>query len=211
MKKNSSLKSSLLQSAIIFFLLYGISYGAMSDDTAWKTIETKYTVINYQSLDDLAKFNKKVEYGPDNGGFHLLFLGMGEEKLLDTVSKKVDSLYERTQEILDMQRRVKKVIINIYQDQEQLHETYSKIYNEPCRIRAWYIFDKNTVYINVDDLHEGMLAHEIAHSIIDHYLLMSPPAASAEILARYVDSHLHDSATTKLKNNPHAASSFSEE
>lgn len=209
MKKNSSLKNGLLHSVIIFFLLYGISYGAMPDGTAWKTIETKYAVINYQSLDDLAKFNKKVEYGPDNGGFHLLFLGMGEEKLLDTVSKKIDALYERTQEILDMQRRLKKVTINIYHDQEELHETYSKIYNEPCRIRAWYIFDKNTVYINVDDLHEGMLAHEIAHSIIDHYLLMSPPAASAEILARYVDSHLHDS-TTKLKNNTHAAS-FSEE
>ncbi|MFC1867599.1 hypothetical protein ACFL0H_05635 [Thermodesulfobacteriota bacterium] len=47
------------------------------------------------------------------------------------------------------------------------------------------------MYITIEDLHEGMLAHEIAHSIIDHYLTVRPPSESAEILARYVDSHLH--------------------
>jgi hypothetical protein len=40
------------------------------------------------------------------------------------------------------------------------------------------------------DLHEGMLAHEMAHCIIDYFLLVRPPVASAEILARYVDEHL---------------------
>jgi hypothetical protein len=30
----------------------------------------------------------------------------------------------------------------------------------------------------------------MAHSIIDNYLLVRPPKATAEILARYVDSHL---------------------
>jgi hypothetical protein len=32
----------------------------------------------------------------------------------------------------------------------------------------------------------------LAHFIIDHYLLVRPPAATAEILARYVDSHLKE-------------------
>ena len=34
------------------------------------------------------------------------------------------------------------------------------------------------------------MAHEIAHAIIDHYLLIRPPRATAEILAHYVDEHL---------------------
>ena len=46
--------------------------------------------------------------------------------------------------------------------------------------------------MNAEDVHEGMLAHEIAHSIIDHYLLVRPPRATAEILSRYVDAHLND-------------------
>jgi hypothetical protein len=37
-----------------------------------------------------------------------------------------------------------------------------------------------------------MLAHEMAHSIIDHYLRVRPPHATAEILARYVDGHLFE-------------------
>ena len=55
---------------------------------------------------------------------------------------------------------------------------------------AWYLYQYHSIYINLEDLHEGILAHEMAHSIIDHYLIIRPPGATAEILARYVDSHL---------------------
>ena len=50
----------------------------------------------------------------------------------------------------------------------------------------------NTIYVNVDDTQEEILAHEMAHAIIDHYLLVRPPAAAAEILARYVHTHIYD-------------------
>ena len=90
-----------------------------------------------------------------------------------------------------MRKKTKKVIVNIYQNRDQLNQAYTAIYKKECHIRAWYIYEFNTIYLNVEDLHEGMLAHELAHSIIDHFLLVRPPSASAEILARYVDSHLH--------------------
>jgi hypothetical protein len=41
-------------------------------------------------------------------------------------------------------------------------------------------------------MHEGILAHEMAHAIIDQFLTVRPPSATAEILARYVDGHLFD-------------------
>jgi hypothetical protein len=46
--------------------------------------------------------------------------------------------------------------------------------------------------VNADDLTEGILAHEMAHSIIDHFLVIRPPKAATEILARYVDRHLFE-------------------
>ncbi len=46
------------------------------------------------------------------------------------------------------------------------------------------------IFINADDIHEGMLTHEMTHHIIDHFLTVRPPRASAEILAVYVDAHL---------------------
>ena len=37
----------------------------------------------------------------------------------------------------------------------------------------------------------GILAHEIAHAMIDNYLSVRPPKTTSEILARYVDENLH--------------------
>jgi predicted regulator of amino acid metabolism with ACT domain len=167
-----------------------VARGAAEDNKAWKEIETKYTIIRYQDLKDLKKFNRKVKYPLGESGLTWLFSGGGSVNLTDKLKKKVDATYRRVQEILDMRKRMKKVTINIYQNKKQLRSVYYKIYMKECRIRAWYIYEYNTIYISVDDLHEGMLAHELAHSIIDHYLTVRPPPATSEILARYVDSHL---------------------
>ena len=161
-----------------------------SDDISWKSIETKYTIIYYQSFDDFKKFNCKVKYEQEEWSSKRLFSTHESNNLMERITIKVDALFERVQEILDMRKKMNKVSINIYHDKEQLNDAYSRIYKRPCRFRAWYRYTNNTVYVNVNDLHEGMMAHELAHSIIDHYLLVRPPAASAEILARYVDSHL---------------------
>ena len=173
----------------LFFLLRGVVQG---ETPAWKSIETKYTIIHYQSLEVLKKFNDKVSYGQEGWSLRRLFSTPSSDEVIDRIAKKLDILFERVQEILDMRKKMKKVIINVYDNKKQLHDAYSRIYKKSCRIRAWYRYGNNTIYINVDDLHEGMLAHELAHAIIDHYLLIRPPAASAEILARYVDTHLKE-------------------
>jgi len=94
-----------------------------------------------------------------------------------------------------MRGRIKKVVINIFPNKKRFHEVQNKVAGEKSRIRArvraWYIYEQNTIYINNDDVHEGILAHEMAHAIIDHYLTVRPPKATAEILARYVDKHLY--------------------
>lgn len=173
--------------------------GETSGDIPWQTLEAKYTIIHYKSSEDLKKFNRKVDYSPGEWGLKRLFSRSASDNLTDSLKKKVDALYERVQEILDMRKKMKKTKILIYPNQEQLHTAYSKIYKPSSRAyrtsrppRAWYIYEYNTLYISVDDLHEGMLAHEMAHSIIDHYLMVRPPKATAEILARYVDSHLFE-------------------
>ncbi|MBW2075389.1 MAG: hypothetical protein JRI58_11710 [Deltaproteobacteria bacterium] len=179
---------------VILVLLYpyGMVHGEISDDTTWKSIETKHTIIQYQTLEDLKKFNKKVAYYSLGWGLKSLFSGSGSDNMADKLKKKVDALYRRVQEILDMRKKIEKVIINIYHDKKQLHAAYYKIFKKKCPSRAWYIYEYNTIYINADDLHERMLAHEMAHAIIDHYFAVRPPTATAEILARYVDKHLLD-------------------
>ncbi len=180
------------QLCLFVFFMCGSVNGETSEIIHWQTIETKHTIIRYQSQKDLNKFNAKIKYRMGGSGLMGLFSSSGSADLRTTVSKKVDALFEKAQQILDMRKKMKKMYLNVYHDKKQLHEAYQGIYMRPCRIRAWYEYKLNTVYINIDDMHEGMLAHEMAHGIIDHYLLVRPPSATAEILARYVDKHLKD-------------------
>lgn len=172
-------------------LVLGLWGAARAQDPLGQRLETRRAVVLYQSVEDLGRFESSVDYG-GGGGFSALFSSGPEgHDLLDAVSKKVDAIYERVQEILDMRGQIDKVTLRLYPNREALARVYRAFTGSPnLRVRAWYIYERNTIYLNAEDVHEGMLAHEIAHAIIDHYLTVRPPRATAEILARYVDEHL---------------------
>lgn len=177
---------------MVLLALLGFRGAVCAGDMLTERLETRRCVVLFQSMEDLGEFESNVDYG-GGGGFGGLFSsGPKGDDLLDTVSRKLDALYERVQEILDMRGQIPKVTLRLYPDREALARVYRGFTGSPeLRVRSWYIYERNTVYINVEDVHEGMLAHEIAHAIIDHYLTVRPPRATAEILARYVDEHLN--------------------
>lgn len=163
-----------------------------------ETFHTRYTVIYFKSQTDLNIFEKKLKYRPEKSRRQRPFdypVSAGEAGISDidtavTAGKKVDSIFERVQQILDMKKTFDKVNVYLHTDRKHLNDSYYRLYGEKCSIRAWYIYELNAVFLNLNDLHEGILAHELAHAIIDHYLEVRPPPSSAEILARYVDAHL---------------------
>lgn len=156
----------------------------------WKSLETKYTVVHYKTLEDIRKFDSNITFRTWKSGVSWLYFNADSHSWKDELSKKIDALYVQVQSILDMRKRMENITINLYHDKKQLHAAYREIYKRECQVRAWYTYENNAIFLNVDDIHEGILAHEIAHSIIDHYLLIRPPQASAEILCRYVETHL---------------------
>ena len=181
-------------------LALGIN-AAWADDENWQSLPTKYTVLHFQSQRDLEQFNRKIDYS-SGGGFGTLFGSSDGKNFNDRLIQKVDALFVRTQDILDMRKYMRRVQINIYPDKESLHEVFISISGLklgvlPVRqsqgeFRAWYTFEQHTIYLQINDITEGMLAHEMAHSIIDDFFQVRPPAASAEIMARYVDAHIND-------------------
>ncbi|MCG8563697.1 MAG: hypothetical protein MI747_01295 [Desulfobacterales bacterium] len=161
----------------------------------WTLLPAKYTILRYQRDADLAAFNRAIDFGGQSQGF-LFFQGAEEtgEGLDREVRQKLNRMVEKVQLILDMRKPFPRVFINLYSNAEDLHWAYFQIYGTRKELRAWYTFQHNTIYINVLDLHSGMLAHELAHAVVDHYLGVRPPRATAEILARYVDQHLESEA-----------------
>ncbi|MBW2673571.1 MAG: hypothetical protein JRD89_09190, partial [Deltaproteobacteria bacterium] len=150
-----------------------------SDGIVWRNIETGHAIIRYRAPEDLERFDKSIDYSPGVWGITRLFSSQESDALPDRLKKKVDALYERVMEILDMRKKLKKVTINIYHDKKQLHAAYGRLYKTESPYRSRYTYENNTIYVNVDDLTEGILAYEMAHAIIDHFLVIRPPEATA--------------------------------
>lgn len=190
MLSNLNLKIFLLYTIFPLFITGQMALGDMSSHASWQRIESSHAIIQYKTLKDLKKFNDNIEYSPGKWGLSNFFSFSGSKDPTDSIKMKVDSVFEKVTEILDMSIWMDRVVINIYPNKKSFDEVRDKLFGEDCRLRAWYLFERNTIYINARDVHEGILAHEIAHAVVDHYLTVRPPKATAEILARYVDKHL---------------------
>jgi len=187
-------KFSLRTTASIFLVFSLLSQAMASGQplAKWSQLKTKYALIHYQNQQDLLRLRQKLHFGPGASTFFTIFSSDNDGDPIAEIKGRIDAIFERVQEILGMRKAMDPVIINLYSNQRQLHQAYKEIYGTQCRIRAWYRHKDRTIYVNINDLHEGMLAHEMAHFIIDNYLEVRPPRATAEILARYVDLHLKD-------------------
>ena len=155
----------------------------------WQQLETRHAILLFESSEVLAGFDRQIRYRPGQDTARELRQTAGGAGDSD-IAGKIDALFMRVQEILDMRQKMAKVTIKIYPDSSTLEEVYQRLFPGGNAMRAWYLFEKNTIYVSVADLHEGMLAHEMAHAIIDHFFSVRPPASTAEILARYVSKHL---------------------
>ncbi|MBN2121394.1 MAG: hypothetical protein JW734_10125 [Candidatus Omnitrophica bacterium] len=132
-----------------------------------KSFLTKYSTIYYTQDKDIDDFiwrlgGQKLEFATDR----------------NLASSRIDRLIKRTQMILDMWPKDFKV--NIY-----LHRGVL----QPNRV-AFHDSKSNSLHICVDYASDGVVAHELAHAIIDQYFPLSTPTKMQEILAQYVDRHL---------------------
>lgn len=155
----------------------------------WQQLETRHAILLFESSEVLAGFDRQIRYRAGHDAARELRQasdGAGD----NGIAGRIDALFMRVQEILDMRRKMARVTIKIYPDSAALQEVYQRLFPRENPMRAWYLFEKNTIYVSVADLHEGMLAHEMAHAIIDHFFAVRPPSSTAEILARYVGKHL---------------------
>ena len=156
-----------------------------------RVIETKYTVMTFNSTADLERFNRAIRYA-GRSSLAGIFSSSSGESPEGELARKVDLLFEKVQQILDMRKEMRKVRVLVFSNSAELNQAYTKIFKEKSTVRGWYVYEFNTVFLNAEDVHEGMLAHELGHAVIDHYFGVRPPRATAEILAKYVDKNLFE-------------------
>lgn len=155
---------------ICLFLLLLIAH-LSSSDLAWAQanpdFKTQYTLVHYDDEQDVRDFIWKL------GGPKFEFVDNPQMS-----SYRIDKLVDRVQSILDM--RPEDLYFNIYLKRGVLRD--EKV--------AYYEYSSGAVFISVDYVSDGVLAHEIAHAVINRYFGSASPSKMQEILAQYVDKHL---------------------
>ncbi len=151
-------------------------------------LKTTYVTISYSSADSLRKFNKTISLGS------LSYLLKNRHGITseDELKNKIDVLIERVESVLEMFPSHVKLTIALLPSENEVQGLYRSKYGKNVDFIAFYSPRDQTIFVSVKDVDLGVLAHEIAHAVIDFYYGMATPSKIHEVLAQYVESHLKD-------------------
>jgi hypothetical protein len=151
-------------------------------------LKTRYTTIVYKTEDLLRKFNKEVSLGS------LSYIMRNTRSITaeDEAKNKVDVIIEKVESLLEMFPKNLKFRMMLLPGEKDVQRVYREKYRTEVDYIAFYSPQDETVYVSVEDVRRGVLAHELAHVVIDHYYGVPTPVRIHEILAQFAESHLED-------------------
>ena len=167
----------------IWIYIFLISENAYAQEE-WKAYETNCCTIQYSDDDHLRKFTLRI------GGFR--FTSEGLDQRLSLLKPRIDEIMEKVQDALDMHPPDIRIKIFLHPDYRSLDKIFRQFTLTGKTPLAFYAHKTRSIYLDVSSITDGVLAHEIAHGVINFYFKTPPPAKMQEILAQYVDLHLWD-------------------
>ncbi|OGX27452.1 MAG: hypothetical protein A3F87_03900 [Omnitrophica WOR_2 bacterium RIFCSPLOWO2_12_FULL_51_24] len=202
-KKIGQIKNSLsyfrVSPMLLFLLLFSaatasaaiVSENQFSDGNDWLSVNSLYCTIFFKDSVDLAMVNKKIDTYKIDYGLTEKPPRAGDETG-DEIAYKFDLIFFKVQEILDMRPKDLRLNVRIYKGQDDLNRVYVGIFDQDNKFIAYYVFKINTLFASEEKISANVLAHEIAHCVIDHYFSVIPPTKVAEMIAQYADVHIRD-------------------
>lgn len=138
----------------------------------------------------LRLFNKRIKLGSLD--YLLKRRVSGELSLQGQVSGKIDIIVERVETILEMRPKNFKVDIIIMRSTDDVRAVYKRKYRRDVDFIAFYSPVEKAVYVSADDAKSIILAHELAHAVIDQYFGVAAPVKIHELLADYVTENFEE-------------------
>ena len=166
-----------------------IGFVLLAHATAFELeLKSRYAAVVYSNDDQLRRFDREISLGS------LSYL-LGDRKSVtvnDEVKNKLDVLIERVESILSMYPKEVRFTLRLLPSDEEVQRVFKNKYGKEVDYISFYSPGEKTIYVSVKDIDAGILAHEIAHLIIDLYYGTGTPQKIHEVLAQYVESHLKD-------------------
>lgn len=168
---------------MLFSLLSSPSFGF--------EIKSRYATLIYKDEKQLLEFNKKALKNISYHGKSVIFA--------DEVTGKLDVLIEEVILILVQSRPAEKLKFKIMllPSDTDVQRIYSEEYGKGDGYIAFYSPRDNTIFISVNDLRLGVLAHELAHVIINSYFYNAPTKMIHEALAQFVEKHIDEEVSRR--------------
>lgn len=165
--------------------------GTFSDGSDWTTVDSIFCTIFLKHDVDIRKVNSRIDT-------YRIDFGLTEKPsrasndIEGEIAYKFDLIFFKVQEILDMRPSGLHLNVRIYKGQDDLDRVYMEIFDQNNKFIAYYIFKINSLFVSEEKISANVMAHEIAHCIVDHYFSVIPPTKVAEMIAQYADAHLRD-------------------
>lgn len=158
-------------------------------------LKTRLSCVEFAHVEQLQQFNRNIRLSLSNT------LGRSRKQLsIDAeVSHKVDLIYGRVQEILDMHPLHSDLRIVLLPSESAVQQSYHRRYAHQVGYIAYFSPEENRIYIAVDKVNSRVLAHELAHVVIHHFFQRRPPERIHEILAQYVERQFKTPQPSNLK------------
>ncbi len=159
-----------------------------SDFEGWKRLDSRYCTIWIDPAVGVEQVSRRISTWRVRPQVAIPKGANLEEQL----GAKCDTIFRRVEEVLDMVPPGMHVTVRIAREQGQISHSHESRYGQGTDAVAFYVFENNTIYAACPNLSESVLAHEMAHAIIDHYFGVRPPRKVEEMLAIYADENLRD-------------------
>ncbi|MCM8761229.1 MAG: hypothetical protein NC938_04920 [Candidatus Omnitrophica bacterium] len=166
------------------------SSAAAAEGAAGRTvINSRYFTVYCERTVDVRTVARRL----GSGGVSFFGSGSGATPEIK-VADRLDGLLKRVEEILDMRPRAARFNVRIFNSRDNLEQEYRRIFGKTQNnLKAFYVHKYKTIYAYESGITDSIIAHEIAHAVIDSYFSVIPPTKVAEIMASYVDLHLEES------------------
>ncbi len=152
-------------------------------------MQTHHLTIYYQNPHQLTELGHELRPSALTQTLNTIFLGSSGDPG-GTLGSFLDQLLKRVQLILAMPLPRLHINIRLYPTQRQLTAAGEHVTGIDIGAPAFYVRDTNTIYLQLQDLRIGILAHEMGHAVLDHYFAIQPPDRVAELLCQYVDKQV---------------------
>lgn len=176
--------SSQFSALLLFMWLFGLVAMVQAQEQ-----NSRYATLSYTDNGVLREFNENLRL---NRKLDYSKRKKNVTTVADEVLAKTDIIIEKVQVVLDMFPNKYHIRLVVLPDSSDVAAVYKKRYGKRVDHIAYYSLSEKTIYISADDANLRVLAHEVGHSVIDHFFKVRPPYNIHELMAQFAEKHVTD-------------------